>query len=264
MGKIIFQIKSFLDYKLKAINVHHLHSPFAYEFVRDVVNDKKSNPDYKIISALRKQLQEDRSEIMVTDFGAGIGGKGYALIQKSVASLYKNNSIRLNYGELLYRLVKHLQPANILELGTSLGISSAYMAIAAPDASIVTMEGCKGIAEKAAENFKRLGLINIHQEIGNFDSVLDTIIDDLPNIDFAFIDGNHRKDPTIRYFECCLKKSHNETVLIFDDIHWSEDMNEAWKFIQNHQSVTLTLDLFQFGIVFFKKELSKQNFIISY
>jgi len=264
MGKITFQVKSFLSYKFKAINVHHLHSPFAYELVKDVVNDKQCYPDYKKVSALREQLQKDCSEIMVNDFGAGIGGKGYALILKSVASLYKNNSIRLKYGELLFRLVKYLQPANILELGTSLGISSAYMAIAAPDASIVTVEGCIGIAEKAAENFTMLGLKNIHQEIGNFDSVLDPIIDDMPKIDFAFIDGNHRKDPTIRYFESCLKKSHNETVLIFDDIHWSEEMNEAWKFIQSHPSVTLTLDLFQFGIVFFRKELSKQDFIISY
>jgi predicted O-methyltransferase YrrM len=264
MGKITFQIKSFLNYKFKAINVHHLHSPFAYELVKNVVNDKINYPDYMNVNALRKQLQEDHSLIMVTDFGAGIGGKGYSLIQKNVASLYKNNSIRTKYGKLLYRLVKHLQPVHILELGTSLGISSAYMAIAAPNASIVTVEGCKGIAEKAAENFTKLGLNNIHQEIGNFDSVLDPIIDDIPKIDFAFIDGNHRKDPTIRYFESCLKKSHNETVLIFDDIHWSEEMNEAWKFIQSHQSVTLTLDLFQYGIVFFRKELSKQDFIISY
>ena len=97
MRKIIFQFKSFLNYKFKAINVHHLHSPFAYELVRDVVNDKQGYPDYKKVGALRKQLQEDRSEIMVTDFGAGIGGKGYVLIQKSVASLYKNNSIILKY-----------------------------------------------------------------------------------------------------------------------------------------------------------------------
>jgi predicted O-methyltransferase YrrM len=264
MRKITFQINSLFTYKFKAINVHHLHSPFAYEMVRNVINDNRYYTDYMKVSALRNELQDDRSEIMVTDFGAGIGGKGYVLVQKSIASLYKNNSIRLKYGQLLYRLVKHLQPTYILELGTSLGISSAFMAFAAPEASIVTVEGCKGIAEKATENFTKLGLTNIKQKTGNFDSVLDTIINDMPKIDFAFIDGNHRKDPTIRYFESCLKKSHNNTVLIFDDIHWSEEMNEAWRFIQSHQSVTLTLDLFQFGIVFFRKELSKQDFIISY
>jgi len=264
MGKINFQIKSFIDYKLKAINVHHLHSPFTYELVKTVVNEKKLYPDYDKVKALRKQLRDDLSEIEVTDFGAGVGGQENVSSLKRVASLYKNNSIRSKYGKLLYRLVKHLQPGNILELGTSLGISSAYMAIAAPDASIVTVEGCKGIAEKATENFTKLGFKKIHQKIGNFDSVLDSIIDDMAKIDFAFIDGNHRKDPTIRYFESCLKKSHNETVLIFDDIHWSDEMNEAWKFIQSHPSVTLTLDLFQFGIVFFRKELSKQDFIISY
>jgi predicted O-methyltransferase YrrM len=264
MGKIIFQLQSFLNYKLKAINIHHLHSPFTYDLVKNVVNDKYRYPDYKKVYGLRNLLKKDDSEIMVTDFGAGIGGKGDAFIQKSVSSLFKNNSIRPKYGELLYRFVKQLKPTHILELGTSLGISTAYMAFAAPDASIVTVEGCKGVAEKAAENFTRLGLTNIKQEIGNFDSVLDQVIDAMPRIDFAFIDGNHRKEPTIRYFESCLRKVENDTLLIFDDIHWSEEMNEAWKFIQSHQSVTLTLDLFQFGIVFFRKELSKQDFIISY
>ena len=264
MGKINFQINSFLSYKFNAINVHHLHSPFAYDLVKNIVNDKQRYPDYMKINTLRKQLHKDHSEIMVTDFGAGIGGKEDALNLKSVTSLYKNNSIRSKYGELLYRLIKHFQPENILELGTSLGISTAHMSVATPDASIITLEGSNEIAEKAAENFTKLGLNNIRQEIGNFDYVLDAIIDNMPKIDFAFIDGNHRKEPTIRYFESCLRKSHNDTVIIFDDIHWSEEMNEAWKFIQNHQSVTLTLDLFQFGIVFFRKELSKQDFIISY
>ena len=264
MGKIIFQLQSFINYKLKAINIHHLHSPFTYDLVKNVVNDKYRYPDYKKVYGLRNLLKKDGSEIMVTDFGAGIGGKGDAFIQKSVSSLFKNNSIRPKYGELLYRFVKQLKPTHILELGTSLGISSAYMAFAAPDASIVTVEGCKGVAEKAAGNFTRLGLKNIKQEIGNFDSILDQVIDAMPMIDFAFIDGNHRKEPTIRYFESCLRKVNNDTVLIFDDIHWSQEMNEAWKFIQSHQSVTLTLDLFQFGIVFFRKELSKQDFIISY
>ena len=264
MGKLTFQITGYLNYKYKAINVHHLHSPFAYDLVKNVVNNKQRNPDYKKINSLRKQLQGDSSDIEVTDFGAGVGNQEHSTYLKNVSAIFKNNSIQTKYGELLYRLVKHLHPTHILELGTSLGISTAYMALAAPEASITTVEGCKGIAEKAAENFVKLGIKNIHQEIGNFDNILAPIINDIPKIDFAFIDGNHRKEPTIRYFESCLQKSHNDTVLIFDDIHWSEDMNEAWNIICSHKSVTLTLDIFQFGIVFFKKELSKQDFIISY
>ena len=264
MGKIIFQLKNFLNYKLKAINIHHLHSPFTYDLVKNVINEKYRYPDYSKVDVLRKQLHNDHSEIEVIDFGAGAGTLEYATKRKSVTSLFSNNSIRSKYGELLYRLVNYLQPSTILELGTSLGISTTYMALANPDANIITIEGCRGIAERTDDNFKQLGLKNIRQEIGNFDNILDTIIIAIPKIDFAFIDGNHRKDPTLRYFESCLRKSDNDTVLIFDDIHWSEEMNEAWNIIQKHQSVTLTLDLFQFGIVFFKKELSKQDFIISY
>ena len=264
MGKILFQLKSFLQYKLKAINVHHLHSPFAYELVRDVVNDKKHYPDYKTIDHLRHKFKNNLTEVKVTDFGSGAGEKLSSENYKSVESIYRNNSIRSKYGKLLYRLIKQLQPNYILELGTSLGISTSYLSLAAPESKIITIEGSKGIVEKAEEYFAKLNLKNITLEIGNFDSILDKILNEIPQLDFAFIDGNHRKDPTIKYFEACLKKSHNDTVLIFDDIHWSKDMNEAWNIIQSHPQVTLTLDLFQFGIVFFKKELSKQDFIISY
>lgn len=264
MGKLTFQINSFFNYKCNAINVHHLHSPFAYELVKNVVNDKKPKPDYKKVNSLCHQLENDIADIEVIDFGAGIGNQENPSYLKSVSSIYKNNSIQPKYGELLYRLVKRLQPLHIFELGTSLGISTAYMALAAPDASITTIEGCKGIAEKAVENFTSLKITNIKQKTGSFDSVLESTLNHIPQIDFAFIDGNHRKEPTLRYFESCLLKSHNDTVLIFDDIHWSKDMNEAWNIICSHKSVSLTLDMFQFGIVFFNKELSKQDFIISY
>ena len=264
MGKLTFQISSYLNYKFKAINIHHLHSPFAFELVKNVVNDQKRYPDYIQVDLLCAELLDDATTIEVIDFGAGAGNQEFSSSLKSVSSIFSNNSIQPKYGELLYRLVKRMQPSYMLELGTSLGISTAYMALAAPKARIITAEGCTGIAEKAAENFAKLGIRNIKQEIGSFDKLLGPIIKELPRIDFAFIDGNHRKEPTVSYFESCLKKSHNDTVLIFDDIHWSAEMNEAWQIICNNKSVTLTLDMFQFGVVFFKKELSKQNFIISY
>lgn len=264
MGNITYQLKSYLNYKLNAKNLHHLHSPFAYSLTKDVVYNKQSYPAYIQIKGLRKELENDLSVIEVHDFGAGAGNHDYTEKLKSVAAILKNNSIRPKYGELLYRLVNHFQPNYILELGTSFGISTAYQALAAPNASFITAEGCSGIAEKANKNFNQLKLTNIKIEIGNFDILLEPILEKLPQIDFAFIDGNHRKEPTIRYFQHCLEKSHNDTVLVFDDIHWSPDMNEAWKFMTQHASVTLSLDLFQFGILLFKKELSKENFVIQY
>ncbi len=264
MGNHTFQLKSYLAYKLKAKNLHHLHSPFAFSLTKDVIYNKLRLPAYQQINTLRKQLQSNLSVIEVHDFGAGAGNQKYTEKLKSVSSIFENNSIRKKYGELLYRLVDYFKPGYILELGTSLGISTAYQALAAPNAIFITAEGCSGIAEKANENFQLLKLNNVKIEIGNFDTLLEPILEKLPKIDFAFIDGNHRKDPTIRYFQHCLKKSHNDTVLVFDDIHWSPDMNEAWNFISQHESVTLSLDLFQFGIVFFKKELSKETFVIEY
>ncbi len=264
MGNFTHQLKSYLNYKFHAKNLHDLHSPFAFNLIKDVVYHKQCYPAYQQVNELRKQLKDNFSVIEINDFGAGAGNKKYIEQLKSISAIYKNNSIRTKYGELLYRLVDHFQPKYILELGTSLGISTVYQALAAPEATLITAEGCSGIAEKAYENFQRLNLKNIKIEIGNFDLLLESILDRLPQVDFAFIDGNHRKDPTINYFQLCKKKSYNDTVLIFDDIHWSSDMNEAWNVINQDESVTLSLDLFQFGIVFFKKELSKENFVIRY
>jgi predicted O-methyltransferase YrrM len=161
-------------------------------------------------------------------------------------------------------LVNRFQPEEVLELGTSLGISSAYLASANSKIKVITIEGCKEIAEKAKENFKKLGLQNIEQHLGNFDDVLPQLLSEKKKIDFVFFDGNHRKEPTLNYFKQCLAHAHEGSIFIFDDIYWSSEMKEAWNEIKMNERVTVTLDLFFMGIVFFRKEQVKQHFIIRY
>ena len=169
------------------------------------------------------------------------------------------------YAQLLYKLVKYVQPKTILELGTSLGLTSAYLASANKEAQLITIEGAPSIAAIAKENLDHLQLQNVHLITGNFDETLETVLAKKSAIDFVFIDGNHRKEPTLRYFEQLLKKSTEQSLFVFDDIHWSRDMNEAWTTIKNHSSVTLTIDLFFIGLVFFRKEQKvKQHFTIRF
>ena len=162
-------------------------------------------------------------------------------------------------------MIKYYHPATVLELGTSLGITTTYLSLAKPDARLLTMEGSKEIAAVAKRIFKNLEIRNIEIIEGNFDNTLSTIISQLSSLDFAFIDGNHRREPTIRYFQQLLTKADNDSILVFDDIHWSSEMEAAWEMIKNNTEVTCSIDLFFIGIVLFRKEFKeKRHFVIRF
>ena len=255
----------YLQYRLRASNGrgHGMHSPFVFDFITRVLNDRSYYPAYKNIEALRHQLKQDRQVIRVEDFGAGSVYRSEQ--QRSIGSIARNAAKPAKYGQLLYRMVTYYQPSTILELGTSLGFTSAYLASAAPGSRVVTMEGAGEIAASARTNFASLGLKNVEVVVGNFDATLPALLETTDVIDFAFIDGNHRKEPTLRYFEQLLEHQGNDSIFIFDDIHWSTEMEDAWKVIREHPAVQCSIDLFFIGIVVFRKEFrEKQQFEIRF
>lgn len=242
---------------------HGMHSPFVFEFITKVLNDKTSYPEYGKVEGLRNQLLKDDTVLNVEDFGAGSGIDKKN--KRSISSIAKNAAKPKKFGQLLFRMVKYYKPNAILELGTSLGITTSYLSLAKPDARLITMEGSKEIAEVAKKNFETLEIRNIEIIEGNFDNTLSSLITHLSSVDFAFIDGNHRKEPTVRYFQQLLTKINNDSILVFDDIHWSSEMEAAWETIKNNAAVTCSIDLFFIGIVFFRKEFKeKQHFIIRF
>jgi len=240
-----------------------MHSPFVFEFITKVLNDKKKYPAYSQVETLRDQLLKDETLLIVQDFGAGSSVD--KTNQRSMASIAKNAAKPTKFGQLLYRMVRQYQPTTILELGTSLGISTAYLSLAKPGSTIITMEGASSVAEKARENFNSLNLQNISIREGNFEQTLPVVTSQLSALDLAFIDGNHRREPTESYFGQLLPLTHNDSILIFDDIHWSRGMEQAWETIQQHPSVRCTIDLFFIGIVLFRQEFKeKQHFCIRF
>jgi predicted O-methyltransferase YrrM len=260
--KLLFK---FVSYKINASNAkgHGVHSPFVYEFIRKVLLDKRKYYAYDAIEYCRKDLLKDKRVLHIEDFGAG--SRLRKANQRTVKEIAHSSLKPKKFSQLLFRIVNHYQPSNILELGTSLGITSAYLASAKDDAKVYTMEGSNEIAAIAHLNFQKLKLKNISIITGNFDVTLPPFLNKQKNIDFIFIDGNHRLEPTIRYFEMLLPKLNEHSILIFDDIHWSEEMELAWKQIQEHSEVTVTIDLFFIGLVFFRKENKvKQHFQIDY
>jgi predicted O-methyltransferase YrrM len=261
-----FQLaKKYLHYYITASNGkgHGMHSPFVFDFILNVLNNKQAyNPPVEI-EALREELFQNRTMVTIEDLGAGSRMKSSN--QRTIKKLARTAVKPKKYGQLLYRLVKHYQPENIIELGTSLGITTSYMAKANPLAEIITIEGSPSIATIAEQNFQILNCSNIQLLRGNFNDLLPTLIGELPTVGLAYIDGNHRFEPTFNYFEQFLAKANNTAILIFDDIHWSKEMEMAWEEIKKHSSVRCTIDIFFLGFVFFRQEFKvKQNFTIRF
>ncbi|MES2456518.1 MAG: class I SAM-dependent methyltransferase [Bacteroidota bacterium] len=255
-------ISDYLKHRFTSKSRHGTHSPFVYQLTDEVIYDFKNKNDYKSIEGQRKKLLNDDSEVVVTDLGAGSHLNRNR--KKKVRQIAKNALKAPRLAQLIYRLAKHSRPQHIVELGTCLGITTAYLSKACPEADIVTIEGCPQTAKVAYRNFRDLDLPNVELQVGNFDNLLPNVIADATQLDFVYIDGNHRKDATLNYFNWCLPKVHEHSLLIFDDIYWSKGMKEAWEEIKSHPEVTVTVDLFWIGLVYFRTGQVKEHFKIKF
>ena len=266
--------KKYLHYYFSASNGkgHGIHSPFVFDFVTNILRDKTQYDCFTAIEAAREKLITNTQLIEVQDFGAGS-----AVIRSDrrvIKDIARSSLKPKKYAQLLYRMVKYYQPKTILEIGTSFGITTAYLASGNPRANVFTLEGAKEVAAIAQNNFNSLGLNNIQLTEGDFTNTLPPLLNKLNGIDLAFIDGNHRKEPSLNYFHQLLNHSkalngfnasNASTILIFDDIHWSAEMEQAWLAIQQHPAVTISIDLFFIGIVCINHDIKvKQHFTISY
>lgn len=254
----IFQFFRYLRYLYHAKNEHAVHSPFVYDLYTNIIKERKPYYIFANIESVRSRLLLNNSSIRVTDFGTGQSSK------RKIASIATNSLKNTKAAELLFRLVNHFQSKYILELGTSLGITTSYLAAVNAGVEIHTLEGCPETAEVARKNFEILRLENITLHVGAFEETLEGVLNNLPNLDFVFIDGNHRKAPTIQYFERCLKKANHSTIFVLDDIHWSSEMEEAWMELKSRPVVTASIDLFEVGILIIDENVQKQDYILRF
>lgn len=257
--------RKYIKYYFSSANAkgHGIHSPFVFNFIRLVLNDKNLYPEYRKIEMLRHQLSHNHFELKVDDMGAGSLVSTFE--RRTISQIVRTAAKQRKYAQLLFRMAHYYHPAHMLELGTSLGISSAYLAMGYPQGKLITIEGAKQVSNIASDIFKQLKLENIDPRVGNFDDLLPAVLNELPTVDLVFMDGNHRKEPTLNYFQLLLEKINNNSVIIIDDIHWSTEMEEAWELIKANPAVHLSLDLFFMGMVFFKEEFKiKQHFTIRY
>jgi predicted O-methyltransferase YrrM len=258
---MFFRIIAYIKFFFKAKSAFAIHAPFAYDFYTKVIKSAQKLPNtLQEVEDLRFTFLKSEEIIRVTDFGTGASNSGSERKVSHIAHSYANDK---KDAYLMYRMVQFLQPECIIELGTSLGFTSLYMAKASPGAVIYTIEGCPETARLAKQNFDRAEL-TIHLLTGNIDNVLPDLLAKKVTPGFVFFDGNHTKEATLRYFELCLQCADEKSVFVFDDIYWSEGMMEAWQEIVAHPAISLSMDLFKLGIVFFKKNSAKQHYVLKY
>ena len=265
----LYRVSTWLKHYLTAWNTggEGVHSPYLFEWVRMVMSDKHAYRVWEDIESVRARMLVSDQVVEFVDYGSGVGRKGEgAKGEKRVKDIAKGSLARAKYAQMLFRLVNWLghqlregnKGLTIVELGTSLGVTTAYLAGVDTRDKVYTYEGCEAVAKIAKENWNVLGMNNISCLVGPIDA--EQLRGGLGYIDVAFVDANHTYEASMKYFDVLAQKVHEKSVVVMDDIHHSEEMERAWKEICADERVTSTIDLYQMGLVFFDKHYWKRNY----
>ena len=257
---MLFQIKSYIKFLWNSKNEHGVHSPFVFDLITNCFYDSKKFSEYSILKNYRKSLLQNKNTIEVTDFGAG--SRVFKSNTRAINQIARNAGISKKRAELLFRITNYFQPESILEIGTSLGLATSALSLGNVKSKITTLEGCPNTLHVAQKQFEEFGFNNITSINTEFSCYLKNYQIAIINYQLIYFDGNHSKQATLDYFELLLPTTTNETVWIFDDIHWSKGMEAAWEIIKSHPNVTVSIDTFQWGLVFFRTEQPKEHFVI--
>lgn len=257
---MLYSVKAYLKFLWHSKNEHAVHSPFVFSLITKCFYDTKNYTEYSLLNQNRKSLFNNKNHIVVNDFGAG--SRVFKSNKRQIAKIAKIAGISSKKAKLLYRISQYFEPNLILELGTSLGLATTALAYGNQKGKVTTLEGCSETAAIAKKQWDNLGLKNINIEVTEFKNYLTESECQNTKYNLIYFDGNHSKKATLDYFEILLPTLTNDTVWIFDDIHWNKEMEDAWDCIKKHPKVTVTIDTFQWGLVFFRREQEKEHFVI--
>ncbi|MGE0078867.1 MAG: O-methyltransferase [Bacteroidales bacterium] len=262
---VIGQLKNYYRFWLdsKPTGGHGIHSPYVYKLYTEVIEPDKKEKVFDKIEEYRRELKGCGLSVIRKSIAENVNS-GYRGEEISLKKIAKTVSIPSHLGRLLYRLVNHYKPENIIELGTSVGISTMYLTENNPNISMFTIEGDETVLGIAQSRFRQNGLTNIQTLSGNFEDQLPRVLNEVKTVDMAFIDGDHSGRALINYFNLLLPKTSEKSIIIVDDIRWSKGMEKAWDYIRSNPEVSISIDLFRCGILIFEKGITKQHFMLRY
>lgn len=254
-----FRLWSYLRFLWHSKNEHGVHSPFVFALVTKCFYNRALFSEYDALDKYRRTLLADHREIDVTDFGAG--SRVFRSNRRKISDIARHAGIYGKRARLLFRVARYFQPDTILEIGTSVGLATSALALGNPKSRVITLEGCPETAAVARAQLKAAGITNVEVVNTEFRKFLSDV-SAFPAPQLVFFDGHHTEEATLAYFEALLPHATDDAVWIFDDIHWSAGMERAWKAIQRHPAVTVTIDTYQWGLVFFRKGQAREDFVL--
>lgn len=257
---MIYLVREYIKYCLIAKNRHGIHSPFVYDFNDTCLKLAIPQYEYQVFKELKSKFIKNQDTIEVTDLGAGSKRLNK---QRKISDIAKISGSSEKYGKLLYRLVAHYQPKEVLELGTSLGLGTYMLAAGAENVHVTTVEGCENTYEIARRSFPSSQHVKVDFEHSDFMGYLENLQKQSP-FDLVFIDGDHKSESLFKQLELLKPFMHDETIIVLDDIRWSKDMLKAWNTFVHDSEYHLTIDLFKMGLIMKRSHQEKEHFVIRY
>ena len=274
VANLVYRFGAWLRHQLTSWNTggEGIHSPYLFHLVRHIISDENRYYCWADIEERREAMLHAPKLVKVLDYGSRGQGKEE---ERLVCDIAKTSLESAKNAQIFFRIVNWLghekgEPLQIMELGTNLGITTAYLAMADSRNRVVTFEGSEALIEMAELNWRKLGLKNIEVVKGNIDDTLyiynnraqntDRSADRTQIWDVVYLDANHRLEPTLRYFEEIQKYVGEKSIVIVDDIYHSREMEEAWKRLESVPKVTTTMDFFDFGLIFFDPHYLKKHY----
>jgi predicted O-methyltransferase YrrM len=250
-----FQANAYLSYWLDAVDEHSLHSPFFFDFYTRIVKKNKTGLPIEKAEKLRSQLLRDNRILKDNDPGSGSSSP------RQIKLIAQHSVSPVSISSLYSDTIDHFKAKNIVELGTSFGINTLYLA-SKDERSVTTFEGSAEVAEVARLTFQFSSAQNIQLIEGDIERTLREYLQSVRKVDWVLMDANHRYEPTMKYFNLLITKLQESSVVVVDDIHYSPEMEKAWKELKNHKLVYASADLFRCGFLFFDPSLNKQHVIL--
>lgn len=251
------QVKLFLNFYRKAQTLYDVHSPRIADYLLSVVEDQRTFYAFPSIELYRKRILEDHTELPIIDLGAG--SKVNTNPIRTVSDIARSTPVPPRVGRRLFKTVHFFKPQTMIELGTSLGISTMYQSAARPSSALYSLEGNPAVAEYTKRQCQQMGLPSIKVVTGHFDDTLPQLLEKLNRVDYAFIDGNHQYEPTLQYTQWLLSRTHSESIILIADIYWSDDMKRAWEALKDWPEVRASIDLYDFGILLFSPSFRQKQ-----